>query len=373
MTLWKLSVSVMPLPFHFTNSCPVLEQAPGRDKKRRATDFLFKRLRADELGDVPQVSTLAGKISLVRQEKQRSASQSDNSGIPPIRTTLPGDEVNDMKALKAAINSRVKGAGTLGLSKDIGCHRLYPQERAAPSETTSIKAPQNARRFHLSRERELLAPSKLKGGVRKSVHLPKTPLATFVEKRLAREAQISSKVPPIDRILEFKTSDVLDKTAKNASNPAEFRNQVVTKNTLDQPFVKPAANGAKTGHTINTHPATWDFDSDQLASELAAFAFELDPTGDIESAPLHSKMDLGVAEAESASEDEYVYETYIRLPHNAALQTEIEQNNLTANIGVLVIAEEDEELWEAYAESDSDNEWDEEDADSNGRFASSSK
>ena len=84
-------------------------------------------------------------------------------------------------------------------------------------------------------------------------------------------------------------------------------------------------------------------------------------------------MDLGVAEAETATEDEYVYETYIRLPHNAAIQREIEQNNLAANIGVLIIAEEDEELWEAYAESDSDNEWDEEDADSNGRFASSAK
>ena len=80
-----------------------------------------------------------------------------------------------------------------------------------------------------------------------------------------------------------------------------------------------------------------------------------------------------MAEAEIATEDEYVYETYIRLPHNAAIQREIEQNNLAANIGVLIIAEEDEELWEAYAESDSDNEWDEEDADSNGRFASSAK
>jgi len=34
--------------------------------------------------------------------------------------------------------------------------------------------------------------------------------------------------------------------------------------------------------------------------------------------------------------------------------------------GILVIAEEDQELWEAYAE-DEDAEWDEEDADSNGK------
>jgi hypothetical protein len=349
---------------HVADQCPVLEQAPGRDKKRRATDFVFKRLRADECEDVPQVPRLAENFSRGRKEKQRSASQNDNSGIPQIRTTQPGDELKDMEALKAAMKLQAAGEGAVDLSKASSDHQLELSEGAVPSQTPAIKIPASARRFHLSRDQGFLAPSKLHAGVRKSLQRPKTHLATFVEKALllnGQHARISHKAAPVDRIVEAKTLDV--------SESSEAREQVVTKHVFDQPFVKPPTDIAKTGHSINSHPSTWDFDSDQLASELAALAFEIDPTVDDEPATLHSKSNFGAAKAGYASEDDYVYETYVRLPPNAALQIEIEQNQFTANIGVLVIAEEDEELWEAYAESDSENEWDEEDADSNGTFA----
>jgi len=353
--------------FHATDQDPVLERAPGRDKKRRATDFVFKRLRADEYEDRPQVPRLPENLSRVRQEKQRSASQNDNSGIPQIRTTQPGDELRDMKALKAAMKSQVANEGTVGLTNASSNQQQDMSKATAPPQTSAIKAPTNARRFHLSRDQDFLAPSRIHAGVRKSLQRPKTHLATFVENALShsgQNARISSKVAPIDRVIEAKTLDLPESS--------EAQKQVVTKHIFDQPFVKPPTDIAKTGHSIHSHPSTWNFDSDQLASELAAFAFEIDPTGDGEPVVLHSKSNFGAAEAGSASEDDYVYETYVRLPHNAAVQTEIEQKNLMANIGVLVIAEEDEELWEAYAESDSEDEWDEEDADSNGMFAQSS-
>ena len=325
---------------------------------------MFKRLRADECEYVPQVPRLAENFSRGRKEKQRSASQNDNSEIPQIRTTQPGDELKDREALKAAMKLQAAGEGAVDLSKASSDHQLELSEGAVPSQTPAIKIPASARRFHLSRDQGFLAPSKLHAGVRKSLQRPKTHLATFVEKALllnGQHARISNKAAPVDRIVEAKTLDV--------SESSEAREQVVTKHVFDQPFVKPPTDIAKTGHSINSHPSTWDFDSDQLASELAALAFEIDPTVDDEPATLHSKSNFGAAKAGYASEDDYVYETYVRLPHNAALQIEIEQNQFTANIGVLVIAEEDEELWEAYAESDSENEWDEEDADSNGTFA----
>lgn len=365
-------MSLLYLTFFPTDQSLVLEQAPGRDKKRRATDFLFRRLRVDEIGDVPQLSRPPADVSSVRQEKQRSASQNDDSGIPQIRTTLPGDEVKDMKALKAAIKSQVDSTGEVELLKDVDDHQPDLSERAAPSPTPTIRVPTNARRFHLSREHNVLGPLKQHGGIRKSAHHPKTHLATFIEKGFVhkdKHTQNPSKAPPIDRIVEGKSSVSLAKPASDSTNAAEDRKESTTKRTFNQPFVKLSTNGAKTGHTINTHPDTWDFDSDQLASELAAFAFELDPIGDNEPLTVQSKPDLGAVVAKLTMEEEFVYETYIRLPHNADIQTEIERNNLTANFGILVIAEEDEDLWEAYADSDGENDWDEEDADSNGGFA----
>lgn len=356
-----------------TDHCAVLEQAPGRDRKRRATDFVFKRLRADEVGKGPQLSKVAKKVSCGRPEKQRSASQSGSSGIPLVRTTQPGDEVKDMKAAKAALKSKVEGGGLVDVSKS---DLLVSTDTAEIFKTKTMKLSTNARRFHLTREQDRLGTSKLHAGVRKSVHSPKRNLATFVEKGLARTNQHTHTVEqllPTDRIVETTSSNVRDDGDPNAADSAEVQARTVTKHTFDQSFVKPSKDNTKTGNTINTHPATWDFDSDQLARELAAFAFELDPMGYTDAATLPPKSASIVADMENEIEEEYVYETYIRLPHNAAIQTEIEQHNLMANIGVLIIAEEDEELWEAYAESDSEDDWDEEDADSNGRAGQFSK
>lgn len=274
-----------------------------------------------------------------------------------------------MKALKAGIKSQGGGTGTVGSIVDDDGPRLDLLGKAASSRTPSIKVPMTARRFHLSREQNIPASSIQRGGIRKPTYRNKSHIATFVERALAStdtHSQIPIKAPPIDRILEVKSLEISSTATADASHSAPAQKEVVTKHTLDQLFVKPSVNGAKQGRTINTHPDTWDFDSDLLAGELAALAFELDSTGNNEPVRVHSKPNKGAVNAEIAMQDEYVYETYIRLPHNADFQAEMEQNNLVANIGVLVIAEEDEELWEEFAESDDDDGWDEEDADSNG-------
>ena len=306
---------------------------------------------------------VAGNVPNARQNKQRSSSQNDNSGIPPIRTTVPGDEVKDLKALKDAMKAQASGLKNAAYDEEEGAQQVILKENA-PANVVPTRVLATARRFHLSREHDSLGPSRQHGGIRKSAHRSKT-LATFVEKGLARmdqHNQTMSSATPIDRIVEVQTSAGLGEATSQISGNAKDTNNVVTKQTLDQPFVKLSTNGTKTGQSIHTHPDTWDFDSEQLASELAAFAFELDPTGDSEP----PKVVSDPMAADAIIEDEFIFETYIRLPHNAELQAELEQNYLGAKLGVLVIAKEDEELWEAYAESDDDDVWDEEDADSNG-------
>ena len=63
-------------------------------------------------------------------------------------------------------------------------------------------------------------------------------------------------------------------------------------------------------------------------------------------------------------DDMYVYETYLRVPRSELAPNYDENKD---SIGVLVIEEQDEELWQTFAEDDEDSGWDEEDGDSNGR------
>lgn len=270
-----------------------------------------------------------------------------------------------MQALKAAMKAQINACKVLVDEVENAAQRQDLSEDKAPAIIIPNRVLATARRFHLSREHNILGPSKQHAGIRKSAHRSKMHLATFVEQGLARmdqQVETMSSAAPIDRIVEKRKSIGSDTVSSQFTRKREDSNKVVTKRTLNQPFVKLLANHAKTSQSIRTHPDTWDFDSEQLASELTAFAFELDPSGASEP----PKVGLNTMIVDAIIEDEYIFETYIRLPHNADVQAELGQKDLAANIGVLVIAEDDEDLWGAYAESDDDKVWDEEDVDSNG-------
>jgi hypothetical protein len=86
-----------------------------------------------------------------------------------------------------------------------------------------------------------------------------------------------------------------------------------------------------------------------------------------------------IPEAEDDDGD-YVYDVYIRRPLSESemlrnplseYESEQQQKNVTKaqpGVGVIVITEEDEQYWEHFVEDD-EEEWDSEDADSNGKFS----
>lgn len=63
-----------------------------------------------------------------------------------------------------------------------------------------------------------------------------------------------------------------------------------------------------------------------------------------------------------SDDGDFVYDTYVREPDTA-----VSIDEMNGNIGILVITEEDQEVWESYIdEDDSDKDWNSEEEDENG-------
>jgi hypothetical protein len=131
-------------------------------------------------------------------------------------------------------------------------------------------------------------------------------------------------------------------------------------------FVQARPKTIRNGTSIRDHPSTWDLESDQLADELAALAMEFDPElqDKVKAAPPTERPtpppDLqDVAKTTRDREDPYIYETYVRMPYDGDPGT---TTNLQSNYGILVIDEEDEDLWQKYVDSEDETDWDDEDS-----------
>lgn len=235
------------------------------------------------------------------------------------------------------------------------------------AESTQPKRPPVARRFHLARSNVTLASSKPLGGIRKHKTHNRSHLATFVERHVDRlgdgELQSSHDTSAIDRLIGDANFSPQPRSVLNGS-----ATMVDYSPTRVQSFVKAPGDLAKTGHSIKDHPSTWDHDSDQLADELAAFALEIGREDEVgkreqQQSDMPRRQTPAIAAPDMAMDDMYVYETYLRVSRSELSQP---HQGKTNSIGMLVIDEEDEELWQTFAEDGDDSEWDEEDADSNG-------
>ncbi len=312
------------------------------------------------------------------QKKTRSVSSQVPARAPLVQTTTQGAEIRDALQRKAA---RERQLGEMKKWQE------RPRNEPSPSRPSDLtpasdkgearsKHPSSTRRFHLARHAIVPVSFKNSSGVRKHKQRDRSRLATVVEKHVSLSTEDSMRMPqksyPIDRILADKDlhSQNTPKQEESSLVGAEKRLPSKPTNTSTKvgTFVRFPEGIARTGNSISEHPSTWNYDSDQLADELAAFALELDNADGLKGNQ-EQKVDLLgryspiIADSDMEVDDEYVYETFIRVP-----RSELSHNyeDPTRNIGTLFIDEEDEELWKAYAEDDDDSEWDEEDADSNG-------
>ncbi|EXJ92575.1 hypothetical protein A1O3_01127 [Capronia epimyces CBS 606.96] len=340
-----------------------LEHGSAPDKKRRVTDFYFQRLRDEIIAPVSQ----RDNSPLTPQRSQPSI-----PGIPSVRWTSPGDEKRDYEHLKAKLKEKAdNNAAPVGATNTAG-EESQPApvagSHSAPTTPIPREGPQQARRFHLTRHLSSALSPNSSGGIRKVKTAIRPPLATFVERHgatFSHEQSPLHKVTPLDNVLDVPNDGKSELTTSDA-RLLGIEALEASKRTPINTFLQASKQAVRKGTSIRDHPSTWDHDSDQLADELAALAMELDPDvkGKAEDAGAPSRP---VPEPEdtkmisSDHEENYVYETYIRVRHDDETPDPISMIE-SNNVGVLVIEDEDEDLWQKYAGSDDDTDWDEEDS-----------
>lgn len=227
------------------------------------------------------------------------------------------------------------------------------------------------RRFHLARHLFQTSSALHAAAPRKQNASIRPPIATFIERQVASPVA-GTHDPPVDRVVHVPQEET--QVASPLEPPPPDLNLLqASKRSALNTFVTARKPSGRTGTSIRDHPDTWDHDSDQLANELAALAMEMDP----EMAAMLPAVQAVSPEPEPAKprdpnrmeldgDDDYVFETYIRVHQSEDGIPDDLPHLAETNIGVLVIDQEDEELWNKYVDSDQEDDWDEED--SNGKF-----
>ena len=330
------------------------------------TDFIYQRVRDDPVVALPTKSSDAAVISA---PSKRRASV-DTNGIPQIRATTPGEELSDFAKLRAAQKPQEKRseaeskAGLSESNKTVSATTAIPASSPGKASLAS-----ETRRFHLAHDLSALSRVHGSGRISKRTNKFKPPLPTFIEameKAVANGNDSMQIREPIDRIVQKPVDTGLIAPIDESDAPASAVSDTVPT------FLKPDPSAEKVGKSINDDPSTWDITSDQLADQLAALAMEIDPGSD-HSMPKVQEV-VPVPEPATATSDtrvpddpDFVYETYVKIDTKTSDHGgDVILVDMDVNVGVLVINEEDEELWEEYMQSDDEEDWDEED--SNGKI-----
>ena len=293
-------------------------------------------------------------------------------GVPQIRLTSIETTQNDCPKPETSVepdtNTREqeKHKEPEPNSADVGGILL-------PSTSTKSQVAHQARRFHLARNLSSVLGPNAAGGIRKPKSVIRPPLATFMERHGAtfeHEENPLYRGKPVDKMLDVPNAAASENAKSGELQLPHLETLHDSKRNPTSTFVQARPKVIKNGTSINDHPSTWDFESDQLADELAALAMEFDPelqqkvAAERAAKPVPVPQDVVMTPYDR--EDEYIYETYVRVPCSDEAQPSGGAAELQSNYGILVIDEEDEDLWQKYVDSEDDTDWDEED--SNGGF-----
>ncbi|KAH0843842.1 hypothetical protein FOPE_08841 [Fonsecaea pedrosoi] len=336
-----------------------LEHGNGPDKKRRVTEFYFKRVQPNVIAPISQRVT----------SPQAVWSEPPAPGIPPIRLSSPSDLKKDPKeSRESPAEEDVATQEDCGKASENNAED--PGSSSAPPNTPApSQALQQTRRFHLTRHLSSVLSPSVSGGIRKPKNFIRPPLATFVERHapiFSHEQNPLYRQKPVDKVLEIQRDDGVGVSESDRVTEPTLEALKTSRRSTTSTFVQAGSRTARNGTSIRDHPSTWDLESDQLADELAALAMELDPDVQqvaevvLPSPPPLKPQDIMMTSRDR--EEEYVYETYVRVEYDAQVHGPDTTTSLNSNYGILVIDEEDEDLWQKYIDSDDDTDWDEEDS-----------
>lgn len=320
---------------------------------------------------------------------------------------------------------RAPAAPSTGVSSAAG----VGERSTAPAAPSPSRA-QSVRRFQISRpSTPSLGSLRSSAGIQKRRADGAAPgVAVLVEQlRRAPHSRQASRVADLVAAQANEAGAVETSDLANVSPVKPRKRPVVNQAEKRWRAERQGAISAAKQHLSETleksaqaHQSTWDEESERLAREFEQVALEMEQGMDVDhgesraqpitapdyksiSAPKPLKVQPRLpkeprpvtqsqpqSSAEAAMEDpavqpmeenddDYVYDVYIRRPIAesnmltnplAELESDQQMKQLEAanqGVGVIVITAEDEEYWEHFVEDD-EEEWDSEDADSNGEF-----
>ncbi|KAL1955313.1 hypothetical protein VTO42DRAFT_8845 [Malbranchea cinnamomea] len=280
--------------------------------KRRFTDFVFQRVVRNKDGTIVAGTSSAGSKPSHQHQPQAPVNVSGHS-VPLVRSTKPGEEYEERCRPQGVIKT-VGGGGMAGIS-DGGTSAA---ERAAVFSMN----PPRVRRFHLDTlavddepEPDYISSRfshRVGAGVQKRrVNKPSQRVVVIEKKVTTTEksptgatATTTTKTGPAledltSMIGSIKVSnDVISEAQKEAAstvtspprkrhviNEAErrWREEGKARRRSGRPVQDSNRRPMKTGDSVRDDPSTWNYDSEQLAEELAEIAMQM--TGDLPSSP----------------------------------------------------------------------------------------
>lgn len=396
---WRLARSL---------ACVVIQQ-----KKRMPSGF-WKLVDNDN--DTPQYAVPLAPPNAVK-ETRTTTTAFHSPRVPTVRTTLPSEDFNEQTNVISRFLESAKPS--VDASPVVG-------KRPLPSDITQPHQPRQkthdipgfvlrARKFHLVKSPSpmsspFLIPKTFAQRHRKN---RRKDLAIFVERtEIVRKAK---KVGDVSRLSSSESRNVdtgekmdipqLEKPRKRPNATAAERRWRTE--TWAKPSKLNEVNGnlAGTAENINELSSQWNYESAQLAEQLQGVALEeiraseeyakglsSDGKSKVKPKPPKPRQPRKEELANDSSEDDtmidtinldddgdYVLDTYVRsnaqsfgAMEGAGSYHDWLHGIEHGNVGILVIEDEEEALWEAFAkDEESDPEWNSEEEDENGLWTES--
>ena len=385
-------------------------QKEHQHKKRRFTDFVFRRVPENE-GHNRGASAQSLLSRGASRETQRATSGYPLPQVPTVRASLPGEE----HQRRPPTNSTPYQVLLQTSPEPSSIQRVPGSDDIIPEPSIPAAEP---RRFHLTKSASSLSlrhqtPS---SGIQRHKRSRRNDLAVFVEKSMDKIRPKSSRGN--SAVAGHGQSQMTGDSTPNSTEMQPMEHKPRKRPNISAaekkwraetwgektPTKTPRVEPARGGRTIHDPSNNWDYNSIELAEQLQLVTLQesANMNGSIAAAgnalsspnpkikpkapPLRyrdrqPRPDVGVdeeMETDNGMEDDtdYVYDTFVRQvgPSNVgspAPSTDTLQALVYGKIGILVITEEDEAVWETYGEDDeSDKDWNSEEEDENGAVSS---